>query len=69
MVQGIYSSATFKDKMGLSSLTGIPLQLFLRDLFTNTTIASINHATIVSRDLVAANGVVHIIDAVLLPNK
>jgi len=55
--------------MTLTSISGLPLQLYVRQLIENTSMESVNQAAIVSKDLYAANGVIHIIDSVLLPNR
>jgi len=69
IVHGHISSTKFRDGMPLSSVAGIPLHVLVRPLIDSTTIVSVNEATVISKDLNAANGVIHLIDSVLLPNK
>lgn len=69
MVHGTFSSSTLKDQMVLSSISGLPLHLYVRQLVENTSIESVNQATIISKDLYAANGVIHIVDSILLPDR
>jgi len=69
MVHGTYSSSTLRDQLNLNSLSGIPLSISVRKLLDHAAIESVNQATLISKDLYAANGVIHIIDSVLLPNR
>jgi len=62
VIQGTYMASDLKDGMVLQSITGVPLTV------QTAGTVMIQNATVLVPDLVASNGVVHVIDAVLIPD-
>ena len=61
VVSGAVHAADLTDGMAAATVNGAELQFDLKDG------AKVNGATIVTADIVCDNGVIHVIDAVLLP--
>jgi uncharacterized surface protein with fasciclin (FAS1) repeats len=57
-----------KDGEAIETLQGSEVKVFVRKIADNATISSIEYANIKKADMEASNGVLHIIDKVLLPN-
>lgn len=64
VVAGSFKAADLKDGQTLKTVNGKDLKVAIKDGMT-----MINGAVVTAADLIAGNGIVHVIDAVVLPKK
>ncbi|TDH25285.1 fasciclin domain-containing protein [Segetibacter sp. 3557_3] len=64
VIAGAIKSADLKDGQMLKTIQGASLKVSVKD-----GTVSINNARVTSPDLISSNGVIHVIDGVLMPKK